>query len=165
MWTKQQKDTLSIIYGDDLLTIGNVVVARDEEKKTCRIITNEGEDLLGQGVAGIGMFLGTGGFHYVVVTSIVEREEGATQNRHSSYGMPFSMQRFGISAPPKKHYNEYKYKIFNSNFEYEFVGSTRGSTREHSMLNRFSIEVGGRLHDVVVKDCIVQDWDQFMRNI
>lgn len=161
MWTREQKNTLSIIYGDDMKTVGDILVARNEDKTKCYLINTDGQLLVDEQVLGVGQFLGRGGFHYIVITDEVKRPNKNNRvrtmanynSRYSRMGFtPMSLGSFAMT-PDDTLVSHYKYKIFNSNFECEYVGE-----QQCNRLSKFfCIEVGGRLYELKVQDCIVKE--------
>lgn len=166
MWTAEQKTLLNIIYGDDLVLVGDVVVSRDEDKKTCRIINYVGELLVDQPVLAIGRFLGRGGFNYVVITErkVVKTTGGggsfvsraATSRHYSNY---FMQQGNITQSRNEAQYTEYKYKIFSSDFEYVAAGSARKNGDND--YGNITIEVGGKLVVVNISECMLKSAETF----
>lgn len=147
MWGKEQKDMFSIIYGDDLTLVGDVVIARNSETKTCKVIDQNGNMLVNEDVYGIARLLGRGGFHYVILVDRKPKYSKSSKrpNSVSSNKMGQSLSNYVLfenadSALEKADYVEYTYKIFNSKFEYERVGKVR--TKNSNGKIGFTIEVG-----------------------
>lgn len=161
MWSKEQRDTLSIIYGDDIKTVGDILVARNTEKDKCYLIDKNGQLLLEEQVLGIGQFLGRGGFHYIVITDEVIKPEGRarrtpvypTPSRFNNWSYNRSTVYMNMPSEENTMVSHYKYKIFNSNFECEHVGEEKCGR----FSKQFTVEIGGRIYTVGIKDCIVDE--------
>lgn len=166
MFTREQREMLAIIYGDDLTTLGDVVIARDEERKTCKIINNDGDMLFNGDALGIGMFLGRGGFYYAVLTKRRVKKDGS--RRSNSYLSPSANSKYysAVLAARRSPYTfyttrdnaeyaEYEYQIFNSRFEFVSVGKVKASN--YGLRESVSLEIGERFHNVVIDDCILRD--------
>ena len=162
MWTKVKKDMLSIIYGDDLVTVGDVVLARNADEKTCKVISMDGQMLHDDDVLGVGYFLARGGFYYVVVTNkreqtVRKRESSfvskSANNRHYSMINGFNGYTGYAGGDTVKTY--YQYKIFDHNFEYIQVGEAQGSS--YGFRPEFCVPLFGKLIDVCIEDNIIRE--------
>lgn len=164
MWTREQKDLLNIIYGDDLVLVGDVVVARNEEKDRCKIINMQGELLVDEDVLGITRLLGRGGFHYLLITDKKEVFEKTRRNTFVSsaansryYSNYIAQGSWAGLAGKKAEYTEYTYKIFSSEFDYEHIGKAR--TNQSIFGSKLTVEVAGKLHVLRLRDCMLEPVD------
>jgi len=110
MLTTSQKARLSVIFGDNMEAVGDIVLVRESEE-TMYLINVDGEMILPNAVFGVGMFLGPGGFNYVVLTKRSNYEEKTT--------------RFGSGFTNSK--TLYTYNVYDSNFNWVSVGEARSS--------------------------------------
>lgn len=166
MWSDGQKEILSIIYGDDLVLIGDLVIARDYKKDTCKVIDHNGNMLIDKEVYGVTRVLGRGGFHYIVLTdknlrysksSFIEKKNIYTVGRAKYINTKHN--QINTSADKTADYVEYTYKIFNSKFECERVSKVRSKSLsgKHGIL----IEAGSKLYNLIIKDCILIEYNEY----
>lgn len=167
MFNRDNRDMLSIIYGDNITTIGDILVAHssssNENDKKVTLINQEGELLVEKPVLGVGMFLSTGGFHYVVV---VDKKETDNESREQYNG---SFSRFGLPGYSRsiiksaRKYTEYSYRIYNSKFELERVGTEKvyGSGGFEGELYNMSIDIFGRIYVLKLNNGVLYETNRY----
>ena len=123
MLSANQKEVLSMIFGDDLEAIGDIVIVRDQEEGMF-LVNNRGEKLLPGSCYGVGRFLGPRGFNYVVLTK---------EKAHKNSGYYGSQTTYTV--------NDY-----NDNFDWVAVFDTQA--QGYGLYKKMGINLFGKFFDV-----------------
>lgn len=138
MISAETKNRLSIIFGDDLEAVGNVIVVRTEGGEI-HVVNTDGEFLVPNAVHGIGMFLGPGGFNYVVLTKKKEKSQ--------TIGRGFSS--YTITN------NRYTFNVYDSKFNWVSVSETTATVSPFG--EKMDISLRGKLMTIYLKNGILME--------
>ena len=100
--SKQVRNRLAMMLGDEYETEGDVVLMQNEDDKTYDVITSTGEQLGGGKFKAVKYLLGSNGFVYFCVTKTKELVQNRTPKKR--IGLLFGNQ------------TEVYYEIYNSDF-------------------------------------------------
>lgn len=169
MLTKEKRDMLSIIYGDDLKTMGDTVVAYDETTKMSTVIDYDGNLLVENPVHAIGYVLGPRGFHYVLLTKKYMKLVQEKVVRPSGYirSSKYYVGTNGTVTPAitQTEETEYEYQIYSSKFEYEAVGRVRPVSSTIGISGGLGIDIFGKIVTLWITNGILVDKYPYVENL
>lgn len=131
------KERLSVIFGDDLEAVGNIVVVRNDNEGIYLVNTN-GEMVLPHSTYGVGQFLGPGGFNYVVLSKISKKDVPIGR------GSLFTMEKL-----------HYTYNVYDSNFNWIEVRDTDATVI--GTTQKMDISIRGKFYTVYLENGILKE--------